>query len=116
MCIPNIFTANRFHNLTCPDDNMPHFTVNFIVDSLGKGYIGANEPVTEKAYEANVHFNYDEAGNVLSIDVCLIAPMPDCDPNEPIPYEVTDEGREALGQLSTFEKDRELALRMLGYK
>src|SRR5688572_18339806 len=96
MCIPNNLVTNRFNNLTCPDDGMAHFTIDFVQGHKTKGFIVRNKPVSEKAYEANVHFTYDKFGNVKSIDVCLIAPMPDEDASEFILYEVTELGKEVL--------------------
>jgi hypothetical protein len=102
MCIPNEIKGWSFPGNVCPDDNMQHFTIGFWSDASNTVPILGDKAVTDKAFEANVHFNYTAEGHVISIDVCLIAPMPDIDPNEPVPYEVTDIGRDALKLLRKY--------------
>ena len=48
----------------------------------------------DETYEGNISILRSQAGQVVGLKLDIIAPMPDDDPNEPIPYEVTSEGRE----------------------
>lgn len=76
MCIPNKILSLRWPTQVCPYDGLPHFSVDFVVGKYFEMFTGKEIAIREDSYEADVHFNYDEDGNVLSIDVCLIAPMP----------------------------------------
>jgi len=96
MCTPNVLYSAMFPGLSCPDDNMQHFTVNCFTSNLDHKGMDSRLVVADLSYEANVHFNYNEIGEVVSIDVCLIAPMPDSPDDKPIPYVVTDLGKQAV--------------------
>jgi hypothetical protein len=76
VCIPNKVSACSFPNATCPADGLPHFTIDFWRNATNEYYLQTEKTSYDKAYEAYVHFNFNEAGEVMSIDVLLVAIMP----------------------------------------